>query len=334
MTKFLITGANGFIGTNLILFLRSNFSSPYSVLLVDTATPKILLERNEEWHQVDLLNESGIDTLFESSKPDIVIHMAAITHTDPGAVLEDYKANTRGSEIIFEACEKNNVTFLIHTSTQFVNQAQGFPKSDTDYAPHTVYGSSKVISEQLLREDRFKFNWCIIRPTNIWGPYHLRYPHEFWKVLRDGKYLHPGGKKVIRSYGYVGNVCWQILQIIERRQDPAIQQQVFYVGDEPIPMYDWANGFSMALLQKPVRVVPTFLIYNLALIGSLLRKISIKFPITLSRYRSMTTDNPAPMDKTFKVLGDPPYTLQSGIQETVNWLVNFWATLDNKNRIR
>lgn len=330
MTQFLITGANGFIGTNLILSLRSNFTRPYHVLLVDTAATKITLQSNEIWEQIDLLDESAIHTLFEKNKPDIVIHLAALTTTDPECVLEDYKANTRGAEIIFEACEKNKVSFVIHTSTQFVNQAPGFPKSDTDYAPHTVYGASKVISEQLLREERFRFNWCIIRPTNIWGPYHLRYPYEFWKVLYDGKYLHPGGKKVIRSYGYVGNVCWQILQIIERKNDPVILQQVFYVGDQPIPMYDWANGFSLALLNKPVRVVPTFIIYSLALIGSLLRKVGIQFPITLSRYKSMTTDNPAPMNKTLQVFGTPPYPLQKGIQETVTWLKDFWATQEKK----
>lgn len=330
MIQFLITGANGFIGTNLILSLRSYITSPYRAILVDIAAPKITLLSHEVWEQVDLLDENAIHTLFNNNKPDIVIHLAALTGTDPQYVLEDYKANTRGAEIIFEACEKNKVDFLIHTSTQFVNQAPGFPTSDTDYAPHTIYGTSKVISEQLLREERFHFNWCIIRPTNIWGPYHLRYPYEFWKVLRDGKYLHPGGKKVIRSYGYVGNVCWQILQIIERRKETAIQQQVFYVGDQPIPMYDWANGFSLALLNKSVRVVPTFIIFSLAIIGSLLRKLGIKFPITLSRYRSMTTDNPAPMQKTFEVFGDPPYTLQNGIQETVTWLQDFWETEEKK----
>lgn len=330
MIQFLITGANGFIGTNLILSLRSNISSAYRVLLVDTAAPKITLQPHEIWEPVDLLDETSIHNLFNSNKPDIVIHLAALTSTDPELVLEDYKPNTRGAEIIFEACEKNKVSFVIHTSTQFVNQAPGFPKSDIDYAPHTVYGASKVISEQLLREERFHFNWCIIRPTNIWGPYHLRYPYEFWKVLYDGKYLHPGGKKVIRSYGYVGNVCWQILQIIERKNDPVISQQVFYVGDQPIPMYDWANGFSLALLNKPVRVVPTFIIYSLALIGTLLRKVGIRFPITLSRYNSMTTDNPAPMNKTLEVLGTPPYTLQQGIQKTVTWLKDFWATQEKK----
>ncbi len=324
MTRFLVTGANGFIGTNLILSFRANIQSPYSVKLVDTAIPKIPLQNGETWSQIDLLDEKAVHALFKSYQPQIVIHLAALTSTDIELTLEDYKVNTRGAEIIFEACEKNNIDFLVHTSTQFVNQAPGYPSSDTDYAPHTIYGTSKVISEELLREERFHFNWCMIRPTNIWGPFHLRYPYEFWKVLKEGKYLHPGRKKVIRSYGYVGNICWQILQLIERRNEQQIVRQVFYVGDQPINMYEWTNAFSLSILKKPVRVVPTWFVYLLALTGSCLRKLGIGFPITLSRYKSMTTDNPAPMDKTFTILGKPPYQLKDGIRETTEWLELFW----------
>ncbi len=42
------------------------------------------------------------------------------------------------------------------------------------------------------------------------------------------------------------------------------RQQVFYVGDEPMNMYDWANAFSLAITKKKVRVVPTFFVYTLA----------------------------------------------------------------------
>lgn len=328
MTKFLVTGANGFIGTNLILSFRTTIKTPYSVMLVDTAAPKIPLYSNEIWTKIDLLEEEAIHALFTQWQPEIVVHLASFTSTDPEYVLEDYKANTRGAEIIFEACEKNKVDFLLHTSTQFVNQAPGYPSSDTDYAPHTIYGTSKVISEQLLREERFHFNWSIIRPTNIWGPFHLRYPYEFWKVLKEGKYLHPGRKKVIRSYGYVGNICWQMIQLIERRNETAIARQVFYVGDRPMNMYEWTNAFSIAILKKPVRVVPTWFVYLLALAGSALRKMGIGFPITLSRYKSMTTDNPAPMDKTFTILGEPPYQLADGIRETTEWLEIWWKKQD------
>ena len=324
MTRFLITGGNGFIGTNLVQSLRQYIESPYSLSILDIDIPKIGFESHETWFSVDILDANAVSAVFEKAKPEIVIHLAALTSTEPEYTLEDYLVNTKGSEIIYECCEKHGIDFLVHTSTQFVNQAPGFPSSDFDYAPHTIYGESKVISEQILVNGHYHFNWCIIRPTNIWGPWHLRYPFEFWKVLQEGKYFHPGHQPVIRSYGYVGNICWQIVEIIKRRKEAAIKKNVFYVGDEPMNMYLWANAFSKAITKKKVRVVPGSFVYLLALIGTVLRKINIKFPITLSRYKSMTTDNPAPMDKTLTILGRAPYSLEDGVKNTVDWLIPFW----------
>ena len=324
MTRFLITGGNGFIGTNLVQSLRQYVKEPYSLAVLDLDTPKIELGAHETWFSVDLLDTSSVSAIFEKVKPEIVVHLAALTSTEPEYILEDYSVNTKGSQIIYDCCEKHGIDFLVHTSTQFVNQAPGYPSSDFDYAPHTIYGESKVISEQTLVKGNYHFNWCIIRPTNIWGPWHLRYPYEFWKVLNDGKYFHPGSKPVIRSYGYVGNICWQILELIKRRNEAAIKNNVFYVGDAPMNMYQWANAFSVAITKKNVRVVPGAFVYLLALLGTVLRTIKVKFPITLSRYKSMTTDNPAPMEKTLKVLGKAPYSLEEGVQITVNWLIPFW----------
>ena len=324
MTRFLITGANGFIGTNLVTALRSNIQAPYEVALLDIASPQIELHPNETWYNTSLLDEAAVKEVFTKAQPQIVINLAALTSTEPEYVLADYAVNTKGAEIIYQNCQEQGIDFLVHTSSQFVNQAPGYPASDIDYSPHTIYGESKVISEQTLRNGKYTFNWCMIRPTNIWGPFHLRYPYEFWKVLKEGKYFHPGSKPVIRSYGYVGNICWQIIQLIERRNEAAIRKQVFYVGDEPMNMYDWANEFSLAITKKKVRVVPTFFVYTLAVAGTVLRKFKIKFPITLSRYKSMTTDNPAPMKKTFELLGNPPFNLQEGVAITVDWLNQFW----------
>jgi nucleoside-diphosphate-sugar epimerase len=330
MTRFLITGANGFIGTNLVEALRSGIKEPYTAMLLDIDTPKIELLTHETWFPCDILDAAAIDTVFQQTRPDIIIHLAAETRCEPEMTLDDYKVNTKGSENIFEACEKYGIQFLVHTSTQFVNQAEGMPASDTDYAPHTVYGESKVIAEEMLREKRFGFNWCIIRPTNIWGRWHLRYPYEFWKILKEGKYFHPGKKKVVRSYGYVGNVCWQILELIRRRNEPVVSRNVFYVGDIPVNMLEWTNAFSLEIKQKPVRIVPTVFVYTLALTGSVLRILRIRFPITLSRYKSMTTDNPAPMEKTFSILGMPPYTQQQGVKQTTDWLWTFWQRENQK----
>jgi hypothetical protein len=65
-----------------------------------------------------------------------------------------------------------------------------------------------------------------------------------------------------------------------------------------------------------------------------LKLIGIKFPITSSRYLSMTTSNNAPMDKTMEAFGTPPYSLSEGVEETIKWLLtidkDFWSPQNEK----
>ena len=325
MLKFIITGGNGFIGTNLVLSLREKFPlGQIEVYLIDIAAPKIDLKRSEVWINLNILEETEILVTFLKIKPDFVIHLAAQTSCDPTLILDDYLTNTKGSENVFRACENAGVQFLVNTSTQYVNQSGKYPIDDVDYAPNTIYGESKIIAEKLLREANYSFNWVTIRPTNIWGRWHLRYPYEFWKIIRDGKYYHPGNGIVVRSYGYVGNVCEQIIQLVELRSTSKVSRQVFYVGDVPVNLLDWVNGFSLAIAKRPAKVVHKHVVFMAALAGTILMKFKINFPITLSRYRSMTSSNPAPMEKTIEVLGKPKYSMQEGIAITTDWLFEFW----------
>jgi nucleoside-diphosphate-sugar epimerase len=246
--------------------------------------------------------------------------MAARTDTN-GDNINDYYANTKGTVNVLEAIKSTlSVERVIITSTQFVHQYKGEPKHDEDYAPHTPYGESKVLTEKFTREADLPCAWTIIRPTNIWGPWHPRYPREFWLVLKKGRYLHPGKQPVMRMYGYVGNVVEQILKIFELPQDK-VNGKMFYVGDQSVNLLDWVNGFSQKLLGRNVTIVPRLAVRSMALIGDIFAFLGITFPITLSRYRSMTTDNEVSMDETFELLGSPPYPLQDGIEETVKWLV-------------
>lgn len=324
-TRILITGGSGFIGSYLIDVLLQY--KTFKLLNVDITEPTEK-EHTPYWHRLDILEKEKLIAVFNEFKPMYVVHLAARTDTEPENVLEDYKTNTIGTANVLGAIKAcGTVERLVITSTQFVHQYQGLPKHDEDFAPHTVYGESKVITEKLTRAAELNCCWTIIRPTNIWGPRHPRYPTEFWRVLKKGKYIHPGKKPVIRSYGYVGNVADQIIKILTKEKEK-IDKQVFYVGDDPVNLYDWANGFSLVLNKRTVRVVPRLMVRALALTGDLLRLFRMKFPITSSRYRSMTNSNTAPMEKTFKVLGYPKYTLNMGIEETVSWLKQqdkFWG---------
>jgi hypothetical protein len=128
---------------------------------------------------------------------------------------------------------------------------------------------------------------------------------------------------VIRCYGYVKNVVYQIQKIFEAPYD-AVHGKTLYLGDRPIDLFDWVNGFSRALTGREVRVVPRTLMRGLALVGDIPTYLTGKPSlINSSRFRSMTTDYETRMEPTFELLGENPYTLEDGIRETIEWLRSY-----------
>ena len=315
--KVLITGGSGFIGINLIdRLLESNID----FLNIDIRLPE-KKSHCPYCKLVDIMDKKMLLQSFLEYKPTHVIHLAARTDTDSD-LLQDYKVNTEGTQNVLEAIRNTpEVKRVIITSTQFVLKPGPLPKHDKDFDPHTTYGQSKVITEQLTRDANLNCCWTLIRPTNVWGPWHSRYPKEFWRVLGKGMYFHPGHQPVMRSYAYVGNVVDQILKIFQAPSEK-VNAKVFYLGDSPINLYKWVNGFSNKLIGKKVRIVPRPIVRSLSYVGDFLALFNLKFPIKSSRYKSMTLDYLTPMEATFEVLGNPPFSLEDGIEITVKWLKN------------
>jgi nucleoside-diphosphate-sugar epimerase len=320
MTRVLVTGGSGFIGTNLIDALMDR---GMRVLNLDINPPKKAAQQ-ACWQQCDIVDFEKTLDFFETFKPTQLIHLAARTDVLSDD-LDDYRVNTDGTNNVLR-CIKLTPGFqrVIITSSQFAFAPPGLPAHDEQYNPIGAYGMSKVIAEKATRAAGLNCIWTITRPTNIWGPWHPRYPKEFWLVLKRGLYFHPGGRSAIRSYGYVKNIVYHMLKMMEAPPS-LVNGKVYYLGDPPIPLIDWANGFSVAITGRPVRVVPKPLLAVLAATGNVLAAVGLRFPITLSRYRSMTEDYFSPVEITSRDFGSPPYSLEQGIQETVAWLREYWA---------
>lgn len=315
--KILITGASGFIGTNYIDFYETQGCE---LLNLDISSP---MKKAHEvyWKPVDIMDSSVLEKAFYDFKPTHVVHMAARAECDENTTVEEgYAVNTEGTLNVLNAIKAcPSIERVIIVSTQYVAGPGRLPEHDEDYFPHTVYGQSKVIAEQLTRDTKLNCVWTFVRPTNIWGPWHMRYRREAWWVINKGMYLHPGGKPVVRSYGYVGNIIWQMNRIFELPAD-LVHEQVFYLGDRPVDIYEWVDGFSLELKGTHARKVPRALLAPIGLAGDLLSKIGVTFPLTSSRYRNMISDYLTPMDKTYEILGEPPYTLADGVKQSVEWL--------------
>ncbi|GAB4043911.1 NAD-dependent epimerase/dehydratase family protein [Spirosoma litoris] len=318
MKTILITGGSGFIGTNLIdLLLQKEI---YKIINFDKNPP--LDQRHiSYWHNGNIMDEKKTEAFFQINKPDIVIHLAARTDTLSNK-LDDYNENHVGTKNLLQVIKRClSIERVIITSTQYVYKSteQAFPLSSVDYKPHTVYGESKVLTEQYTHNANLECVWTIVRPANIWGPWHMRYPVELWKIIDKGYYFHPASHPVIRTYGYVKNIVHQIYQMVI--SDPSIvNKKTFYVGDAPIDSYEWLNSISMRLKGKRLKRVPTGIFKTIAEGGDFLRKIKIPFPLYSERFRNMIEDYPAPTDITINTFGVANDNLDENVIETINWL--------------
>jgi GlcNAc-P-P-Und epimerase len=321
MKRVIVTGCSGFIGTHLISCL---LEQGHQVLNLDKHRP---LDTRQicVHHQVDILDAGALRATFDSFSPQWLFHLAARTDCDERTTVETgYVANTTGSiNVLTAAAACQSLERVLVTSSQYVCRPGYQPLGDEDYSPHTVYGWSKVETERAVRRASLNCPWFIVRPTNIWGPWHMRYRRQVWRAIRRGFYLHPGGPPIIRSYGYVGNVARQMLGLMVA-DAKAIAGRVFYVGDPPRDLSEWVNGFSHALRGGPVTIVPRRLLRAMGLTGDLISQLSRhEFLIHSSRYRSMVTSDTAPMAETYALLGPSPISLDQGVGETVRWLRTF-----------
>ncbi|HOZ39304.1 MAG TPA: NAD(P)-dependent oxidoreductase [Flavobacteriales bacterium] len=316
--RILVTGGSGFIGTNFMAFQAAQ---GVALLNLDW-NPPLDPDHRVWWKEIDLMDQPSVQAAFDAFKPTHVVHLAARTDTDEPVDVDAYRQNHEGTRILLEVVKRCAcVERIVVTSTQFVCEAGYQPKNDLDFKPFTVYGESKRRTEMITREAALTCCWTIIRPTTIWGPWSLRYRDVMFKVMRKGLYFHPGKGRVVRSYGYVGNVVWQIDRMLHAPR-PVVDGRVFYVGDRPFDLKEWVEVVSRELVGKPVRYIPTFLIQLLAWVGDAFKLVGIPFPITSGRFRSMTSDYITPMDKTIDALGEAPFSIEAGVKDTVKWYDN------------
>ncbi len=318
--KILITGGSGFIGTNVVeKLLLMGFNN---LINVDIQQP-YNINHLPFWVNCNILNQKDLKIIFDEYRPTHVLHLAARTDTSSD-LLEDYFDNVEGTSSLLKVLENSEyVKHVVITSTQYVYKDNDipFPINDMDFKPHTVYGVSKKITEDMTRNSAMNCAWTIVRPTNVWGPWNMRYPNELWKIIHQGLYFHPYGANPVKSFAYVKNVAHQMIGIIFTTSS-SVNKQVFYVGDIPIVSTKWIEYFSKELTGKSIRYVPEFFVYIISYFGTLLNKIKIPFPLNLGRFQNMKDDYPTPMQKTIDGFGLSNPDLENNIKDTIHWFKN------------
>jgi dTDP-glucose 4,6-dehydratase len=250
--RILLTGGAGFIGSNVLVHLVSQYSE-YFLICLDVldrcATVNNFAEiedaKNFKFVQGNILDFSLINFLLKEYQIDTVMHFAAQTHVDNsfGNSLQFTDVNVKGTHTLLESVRMinsasdttNQVKRFIHVSTDEVYGEVGIdaPRctEQATLQPTNPYSSSKCAAEYLVKSygTSFKLPYIITRGNNVFGP--KQFPEKLIpkciSLLAQGKpcYVHGDGTNR-RSFLYIDDVVSAFDTILHRGQ----LGQVYNIG--------------------------------------------------------------------------------------------------------
>jgi nucleoside-diphosphate-sugar epimerase len=321
----MVTGSAGFIGRHLV---RTLLDAGHDVTGLDRKPSGIAHPRFAEV-AVDILDRERLARAVAAARPALVVHLAARTDLDEGDDLRGYDANVAGVRNMVDAiAAAGSVRRWICASTQLVCRIGYVPTGPDDYLPSTLYGESKVRTERIVRAaDGGGVEWCLVRPTTIWGPGMNPHYLTFFRMIRDGRYFHLSGGPTYKSYGYVGNTVHQLVQLLGVHTD-RIHRGVFYLADyEPLALEEWAEAFRRVLGAPRIRTLPLPVATAVAKLGDVVNRLGIRrFPFNSFRLGNVRTSYRVDLAATEALCGPLPYTTDQGVSETVAWLRTQWTT--------
>ena len=291
--KIYITGASGFVGKNLILFLSS--FKKHSI-----HTEKIRL-----------------DDFNCKISHDIIIHLAGKAHDlkNTSDSEEYYKVNTELTKKVFDV-------FLLSTASTFIflssvkamaDEVEGFLTEEIVPNPKTAYGRSKLLAEnyilnQIMPENKKVF---ILRPCMIHGSGNKGNLNLLFKIINK-KFPWPlGAYQNQRSFCSIENLCFIIKELIERGDIPS---GVYNIADDgSISTNDLIKLIANSQNIKPfILFLPKKFINFVAKIGDIL-----KLPLNSERLQKLTESYLVSNDKIKEAIGKSlPLTLKDGLMKT------------------
>jgi UDP-glucuronate 4-epimerase len=187
MTKFLVTGAAGFIGYHVCerLLARGdqvmgldNLNSYYDVRLKVARLERLEERENFSFARFDLADGRGLDTVFVDFAPEVVINLAAqagvrYSLTNPQAYIE---SNLVGFGNILESCRHRAVKHLVYASSSSVygaNTKVPFSEHDVVDHPISLYAATKKANELMAHtySHLFRLPTTGLRFFTVYGPW-------------------------------------------------------------------------------------------------------------------------------------------------------------------
>lgn len=316
MSKILITGGSGFIGTNLV---EHFCTKGFDVINFDVKKPrnKAFLKN---WIEGNILDKNQIKACFESFNPEYVIHLAARTDLNEAMSINGYNVNIEGVENIVNLINTYpSVKRTIYASSRMVCKINYIPESYTDYCPPNLYGESKVLGEQIVRKNA-RHDFVIVRPTSIWGP-SFEIPYKtFFDTVRKKIFFIPKNHNPKKSFGFVYNSVFQLEKILFATKEDL--KENYYLTDYPaLELKSWANLISKEFNNSDTLEIPIWILKIASKIGDVLVKLGWQNPpLTSFRLNNLISNMVYNTNDLEKLCGNLPYRLEQGVKITTDWM--------------
>jgi dTDP-glucose 4,6-dehydratase len=239
-SKILVTGGAGFIGSAVV---RMAVGRGHAVVNLDALTYAACLENVASvaddplysFEHADIRDGAALARIFDTHRPDAVMHLAAESHVDrsidaPGAFIE---TNVNGTFEMLNAAraywegQGRPASFRFHhISTDEVYGTlgdTGLFTEQTPYAPNSPYSASKAASDHLVRAwgETYGLPFLLTNCSNNYGPYHFPeklIPVVILKALAGEPIPVYGQGLNVRDWLYVEDHADALLTVLLRGQ--------------------------------------------------------------------------------------------------------------------
>lgn len=339
----LVTGAAGFIGSNLVKRLFKDVKD-IRVVGLDSITDyydvNIKYERLNEieafgrdWKFVkaNLADKAAIDALFEEEKFAVVVNLAAqagvrYSITNPDAYIE---SNLIGFYNILEACRHHEVEHLVYASSSSVygsNKKVPYSTDDKVDNPVSLYAATKKSNELMAHAYSKLYNISStgLRFFTVYGPAgrpDMAY-FGFTNKLREGKTIqifNYGNCK--RDFTYVDDIVEGVVRIMQHAPEkengedglPIPPYKVYNIGNNsPENLLDFVTILQEELIRA--KVLPAD--YDFESHKELVPMQAGDVPVTFA--------DTTPLEEDFGY--KPSTSLRTGIRAFAEWYAKYYGT--------
>ena len=232
MTKILVTGGAGFIGSNCIHYLLNKYEDieivNYDVLSYGSNLENLRdVEKDKRYKFIkgDIADREKLEEVIKSEEIAYIINFAAETHVDRSisSPLSFINTNVVGVATLLETARKYDIDRLVHISTDEVygDIVEGSFREGDRLNPSSPYSASKASADLIVKSyvRTYGIDAVITRCSNNYGPYQFPeklIPKTIIRALKGLKIPIYGTGKQVRDWIFVEDHCRGIDLVLQK----------------------------------------------------------------------------------------------------------------------